>query len=54
MLTWIIFENFYAVMALLVLFEKFEVNFFYIFFTLMLSASPSIVHFVCTFSIMRA
>ena len=45
-----IFENVYALMAILVLFELFCLNFL----TLILSASPNVMHFVRTFSIMRA
>ena len=48
------FENLHAVMAVLVLFEQFSGKFCLNFLTLILSASPSMMHFVRTFSIMRA
>ena len=48
------FENLHSVMTILVLFEKFLGKFCLNFLTLILSASPNIVHFVHTFSIMRA
>ena len=41
-------------MVMLVLFELFSRKFCLNFLTLILSASPNIMHFVCTFSIMRA
>ena len=48
------FENLHALMAILVLFEYFSGKFCLNFLTLILSASPNIMHFVCTFSIVRA
>ena len=48
------FENLRAVMAILVLFECFLGKFCLNFFTLILRASPNMMHFVRTFSIMRA
>ena len=46
------FENLHAVMAIiLVRFEKFHANFV---FTLILNASPNTMHFLRTFSVMRA
>ena len=48
------FENLHAVMAILVLFEQFLGKFCLNFLTLILSASPNIMHFVRTFSTMRA
>ena len=49
-----IFENLHAVMAILVLFEHFSGKLYLHFLTLILSTSPNMVHFVCTFSIVRA
>ena len=49
-----IFENLHAVMAILVHFVKFSRKFCLNFLTLILSASPNMMHFVCTFSINRA
>ena len=46
------FENLHAVMAVLVLFEKFSHKFWLNFLTLIVSASPNMMHFVRTFSIM--
>ena len=48
------FENLHAVMAIFVLFEYFSRKFCLKFLTLFLSASPNMMHFVRTFSIMRA
>ena len=48
------FENLHAVMAILVLFEQFSAKFCSNFLTLLLSASPNMMHFVRTFLIMRA
>ena len=48
------FENLRAIMAILMLFEKFSGKFCLNFSALILSASPNMVHFVPTFSIMRA
>ena len=47
-------ENLHAAMATLVLFEQFSRKFCLNFLTLILSASPNMMHFVRTFSIMRA
>ena len=49
-----IFENLPAAMAILVHFEKFSRKLCFNFLTLILSASPNIMHFVRTFLIMRA
>ncbi len=49
-----IFENLNAVMAILVLFEYFSRKFCLNFLILILKASPIMMHFVRTFSIMRA
>ena len=49
-----IFENLRAVMAILVLFEQFLVKFCVNFLPLNLSVSSNMMHFVCTFLIMRA
>ena len=49
-----LFENLYAVIAILVRFKSFLGKFCLIFLTLILCASPNMMHFVCTFSIMRA
>ena len=54
MLPWNIFENAHAVMSILVLFEYISGKFCLHIFTLILSASPNMMHFVSTFSIMRA
>ena len=54
MLPWKIFENLHAVMAIVVLFEKFSPKFWSKFLTLILSALPNMMQFVCTFSFMRA
>ena len=48
------FENLLAVMAILMLFEQFSGKFCLNFLTLILCASPNMMHFVRTFSIMRA
>ena len=48
------FESLRAVMTILVLFEYFSAKFCINFLTLILSASPNMIHFVRTFSIMRA
>ena len=47
-------QNLHVVMAILVLFELFSGKFCLKFLTLILSASPNMMHFVRTFSIMRA
>ena len=47
-------KNLHAVMAILVRFENFSNKFCLNFLTLVLCASPSMMHFVRTFSIMRA
>ena len=49
-----IFKILYAVMALLKLFKQFSGKLCLNFLTLILSTSPNMVHFVRTFSIMRA
>ena len=49
-----IFEILHAVMAVLVLFEHFSGKHCLKFLTLILSTSPNMVHFVRTFSIIRA
>ena len=49
-----IFENLHAVMAILVFFELFSGKICINFLTLILSASPNVMHFVRTFLIMRA
>ena len=46
-----IFENVHDLMAILVLFEQFSAKFCFNFLTLILSASPNIMHFVRAFSI---
>ena len=46
------FENLHTVMAISMLFKQFSCK-FCIFWRLILSASPNIMHFVCTVSIMR-
>ena len=47
------FKKLHAVMAILVLFEKFLGKFCLNFLTLILRASPDMMHFVRTFLIMR-
>ena len=49
-----IFENLHTTVAILVLSEQFSDKFCLKFLTLILSASPNMMHFVRTFSIMRA
>ena len=49
-----LFENLHALMAVLVLFVKFSRKFCLYFLTLILSASPNMMHFVRTFLINRA
>ena len=49
-----IFENLHALMAILVLFEQFLCKFCSNYLTLILSALPSMMHFVRALSIMRA
>ena len=49
-----IFEILHAVMAILMLFKHFSGKHCLNFLTLILSASPNMVHFVRTFSSMRA
>ena len=48
------FENSQAVMAILLLFEYFSRKFCFNVLALIVSASPNMMHFVSTFSIMRA
>ena len=50
------FEMLHAVMAILVLFKHFLGKFSLNFLTLIFSSptSPNVIHFVCTFFIMRA
>ena len=48
------FENLHAVMAILELFKQFSGKFCFHFLALLLSTSPNMMHFVRTFSIMRA
>ena len=48
------FENLHAAMAILVLFEQLSGKFCINFLTLILSASPNMMHFVRKFSFMRA
>ena len=48
------FENVHALMAILALFEEFSAKICLNVLTLILSASPNMMHFVRTFSIMRA
>ena len=48
------FENWHAVMAILMFFEYFSAKFCLNFLTLNLSASPNMIHFVGTFLIMCA
>ena len=50
----LIFENLHTVVAILVLFEPFLRKFYFKFLPLNLSVSRNILHFVRTFSIMRA
>ena len=54
MLSLEIFEILHAVMAILVLFEHFSGKLYLNFLTLILSTSPNMMYFVCTFSIVRA
>ena len=49
-----IFENIHAIVAILALFEQFLGKFCLNFLPLNLSVSPNMMHFVRTFSIMRA
>ena len=49
-----VFEYLHAVMATLVLFEQFSGTFYLHILPLILNDSPSVMHFVRTFSIMRA
>ena len=50
-----IFENVHDLMAILVLLEKFSAKFCLYFLTLILSASPNMMHLIVrAFSIMRA
>ena len=49
-----IFEILHDAMAILVLFEHFSGKLCFNFLTLLLSTSPNKVHFVRTFSIVRA
>ena len=49
-----ILKNLHAVMAILVLLEHFSGKFSLNFLALLLSISPNMMHFVRTFSIMRA
>ena len=49
-----IFENLHTVVAILVLFEQIKGTFCLNFLPLILSVSPNMMHFVRTFSIMRA
>ena len=49
-----IFENLHTVMAILVLFEQFSGKVCLYFWPLILSASPNIMHFVRTVSIINA
>ena len=48
------FENLLTVMAILVIFEQFSGKICSYFWPLSLSASPNMMHFVGTVSIMRA
>ena len=48
------FETLHAVMTILVLFEQILGKFCLNFLPLILSVAPNMMHFVCTFSIMRA
>ena len=54
MLPGTIFENLHTVVVILVLFEQFSGKFCLNFLTLNLSVSPNMMHFLRTFSIMRA
>ena len=54
MLPWKFFENLYTAVAILALFEQFLRKICLNFLTLNLSVSPNMMHFVQTFSIMRA
>ena len=54
MLPWKHFENLHSVMVILVFFEYFSGKVCLNFLTLILSASPNVMNFVRTFSIMRA
>ena len=49
-----IFENLHTVESILALFEQFLVKFCINFLPLNLSVSPNMMHFLHTFSIMRA
>ena len=49
-----IFENLHTVLAILALFEQFSGKVCSYFWPLTLSASPNMMHFVRTVSIMRA
>ena len=49
-----IFEKVHAVMTILVSFEELSGKLCLNVLTLILSASPNMMHFVCTFLIMRA
>ena len=49
-----IFENLHTVVAILALFDQFLGKFCLNFLSLNLSVSPNMMHFVRTFSIMRA
>ena len=49
-----IFENLHAVMAIFVLLEYLSGKFCINFLTLILSASPNMMHFIRTFLVMRA
>ena len=48
------FEILHTIIAILVLFEHFSGKLCLYFLTLILSTSPNMMHFVRTFSIMRA
>ena len=54
MLPWKIFENLHTVMAILLLFEQFLGKVCSYVWAVTLSASPNMMHFVRTVSIMRA
>ena len=49
-----IFKNLHTVVAILVLFQQFLGEFPSNFLPLKLSTSPNMMHFICTFSILRA
>ena len=49
-----VFENLHTVVVILALFKQFSGKFCLNFLTLNLSLSPNMMHFVHTFSIMRA